>query len=57
MTSLMNKCLEMGDIIDECRRATMKLLYKGKGDTGSLESCKEVALEAAAFKILMKFLV
>lgn len=53
---LMNKCLKEGDIPMEWRRATLKMLYKGKGSTESPDCYRGVALEATALKILTKMI-
>ena len=53
---LFNKCLEKRVIPEQWRRATLKILYKGKGNTGDMNSYRGVALENTLFKIFMKIL-
>ena len=52
ITSLFNKCLQQGRIPENWRRATVKMLYKGKGDTGNPNNYRSIALECTLFKIL-----
>ncbi|KAJ4437610.1 hypothetical protein ANN_17755 [Periplaneta americana] len=51
-TAIYNKCLEEGKVPENWRCATLKVLYKGKGNIGDPNSYKGIALECAPFKIL-----
>ncbi|KAJ4437741.1 hypothetical protein ANN_17887 [Periplaneta americana] len=51
---LFNKCMKMGSIAEQWRRATLKILYKGKGSTEDMNSYRGVVLENTLFKIFMK---
>ena len=53
---LFNKCMEPGTVPEQWRRAVLKILYKGKGDTGDMNSYRGVVLENTLFKIFMKIL-
>lgn len=53
-TELFNKCLQTGTIPEEWRRATLKILYKGKGSTNDLNSYRGIALENTTFKTFTK---
>lgn len=53
---LLNKCLELGEIPNTWRQATMKVLYKGKGPTNDPNSYRGIALENNPFKLLTSIL-
>jgi len=55
-TELFNKCLSTGTVPEQWRRATLKILYKGKGSTDDMNSYRGVALENTSFKIFMKII-
>ena len=55
-TALFNECLKRGTIPEIWRHATLKVLYKGKGDAGNPNSYRGIALECTAFKILTSLL-
>ena len=55
-SELINKCMEMKAIPELWRNALMIILYKGKGETGYLDSYKGVMLENTSFKVLIKIL-
>ena len=50
--SLLNKCMEIGNIPDDWRKSKIKLLYKGKGDTSNPNAYRGIALEPATLKLL-----
>lgn len=41
---------------DDTRRATLKTLYKGKGNTEDIDSYRGIALENTSLKIFMKII-
>lgn len=55
-TELFNECLRQGNIPNKWRLATLKVLYKGKGDTRDPNSYRGIALECTALKILTSLL-
>ena len=55
-TRLLNECLKQGDIPKCWRQATVKVLYKGKGNTNDPNAYRGIALECAAFKLLTSLL-
>lgn len=55
-TELFNECLKQGNIPNKWRIATLKVLYKGKGDTRDPNSYRGIALECTALKILTSLL-
>jgi hypothetical protein len=44
-TVLLNKCPELGQIPSEWKKSTIKLIYKGRGDTCSPNAYRGIALE------------
>ena len=54
--NLMNKCLEIGVIPENWRTLTLKILYKGKGDTKSPVSFRGVVLENTTLKMFSKII-
>lgn len=48
--------MKKGTIPEMWRHATLKVLYKGKGDAGNPNSYRGIALECTAFKILTSLL-
>ena len=55
-TDLFNECLKQGTIPQIWRQATLKILYKGKGDTEDPNAYRGIALECTTFKILTNLL-
>jgi len=50
-TALLNKCLELGQTPSEWKKSTIKLIYKGRGDTCYLNAYRGIALESNALKL------
>jgi len=55
-TALLNKCLELGQIPSEWKKSTIKLIYKGRGDTCNPNAYGGIALESNALKLLTRIL-
>lgn len=55
-TNLFNECLKQGRIPQGWRHATLKVLYKGKGEASDPNAYRGIALECTAFKILSSLL-
>lgn len=55
-TQLFNKCIELGQTPESWREATLKILYKGKGDTNSTDSYRGIALQNTIYKLFAKIL-
>jgi len=55
-TALLNKCLELGQIPSEWKKSTIKLIYKGRGDTCNPNAYRGIALESNALKPLTRIL-
>lgn len=55
-TDLFNKCIELGQIPEDWRCSTIKVLYKGKGDTSEQDSYRGIALENTIFKLFTKII-
>ena len=56
-TRLFNACMEKGNIPHNWRESTVKLLYKGKGDTSVPDSYRGIALESNILKIFTRLLM
>ena len=56
-TAFYNKCLEEGQIPENWRLATLKVLYKGKGNASDPHSYRDIALECCPFKVLTCLLI
>ena len=56
ITSLLNQCILQGTIPERWREATLKILYKGKGDSGDPNSYRGIALECVLLKVLTKLI-
>ena len=56
ITALFNTCLRQGTVPESWRKATVKMLYKGKGDSGDPNSYRGIALESALLKLLNRLL-
>lgn len=55
-TRLFNECMKRGNIPDSWRESTIKVLYKGKGDTSTPDAYRGIALENNIFKIFSRLL-
>jgi hypothetical protein len=55
-TALLNKCLELGQIPTEWKKSTIKLIYKGKGQTCNPSAYRGIAIEFNALKLLTRIL-
>jgi hypothetical protein len=55
-TALLNKCLKLGQIPTEWKKSTIKLIFKGKGDTCNPNAYTGIALESNALKYLTRIL-
>jgi hypothetical protein len=55
-TALLNNCLELGQIPTEWKKSTIKLIYKGRGDTCNPNTYRGIALESNALKLLTRIL-
>ena len=55
-TALFNECLRSGRIPDRWRESSLKILYKGKGNTDSTDSYRGIALESTIFKTFTKLI-
>lgn len=55
-TDLFNRCLTTGKTPENWKKSTIKVLYKGKGDTDNPNSYRGIALESNIFKIYSKLL-
>jgi hypothetical protein len=53
-TQLINMCVELRDTPQKWRQSVIKILYKGKGDPGNINTYSGIALENNIFKILTK---
>jgi hypothetical protein len=54
--NLMNKCLKTGEVPESWKTATMKILYKGKGDTSNPDSFRGIVLQNTTFKLFTRIL-
>ena len=54
--TLFNECLQQGRIPDRWRDATLKQLYKGKGDSSDPDAYRSIALEYTLLKVLTNLL-
>jgi hypothetical protein len=55
-TALLNKCLKLGQIPSECKKSTIKLIYKGRGGTCSPNAYRGIAPTSNAQKLLTRIL-
>jgi hypothetical protein len=55
-TNLFNECLKQEKIPDAWQLATLKVLYKGKGEVSDPNAYRGIALECTAFKLLSSIL-
>ena len=55
-TEIFNKCISTITIPENWRKSTLKILYKGKGNTEDPHAYRGVALENTSYKIFMKII-
>ena len=55
-TALLNKSMKLGQIPSEWKKSTIKLIYKGRGDTFNPNAYRGIALESNALKPLTRIL-
>ena len=55
-TEIFNKCISTNTVPEKWRKATLKILYKGKGNAEDLHAYRGVALENTSYKIFMKII-